>query len=218
MLAFHAIGIGWSKVQWLVAAMTVGLGFGLQEIFANFVSGLIILFERPIRVGDAVTVGDTSGVVTRIRMRATTITDWDHKELIVPNKRFITGEVLNWTLTDPVIRLALPVSIAHGSSAAHVRDTLVRIAKEHPSVAPEPPPNAVFRGLGPSSMDFELYVFVRREDYGRVLHELNSAVEEALVARGIGIAVPIQLQQIQFRAAGDRHLTTSAVAGPVPTR
>lgn len=202
ILAFNAIGVGWSKVQWLVAAMTVGLGFGLQEIFANFVSGLIILFERPIRVGDAVTVGGTSGIVTRIRIRATTITDWDRKELIVPNKRFITGEVLNWTLTDPTIRLTLPVSVAHGSSPAVVHDTLLRIAREHPNIVSEPAPSAVFKGLGPASMDFDFSVFVRREDYGKVLHELNSAVEEALVATGIGIAVPIQLHQIQVRAAG----------------
>ncbi|MCK6483478.1 MAG: mechanosensitive ion channel [Phycisphaerae bacterium] len=200
-IAFNAIGVGWSKVQWLAAAMTVGLGFGLQEIFANFISGLIILFERPIRVGDAVTVGGTSGIVTRIRMRATTIVDWDRKELIVPNKRFITGEVLNWTLTDLTIRLALPVSVAHGSNAQLVRDTLVRIAKEHPKVEAEPPPSAMFRGLGPSSMDFELSVFVRRDDQGDVLHELNSALEDALVAIGVGIAVPIHLQQLQVRAS-----------------
>ncbi|HVP13014.1 MAG TPA: mechanosensitive ion channel domain-containing protein [Phycisphaerae bacterium] len=210
ILAFSAIGIGWSRVQWLAAAMTVGLGFGLQEIFANFVSGLIILFERPVRIGDAVTIGDQSGVVTRIRMRATTITNWDHKELIVPNKRFITEEVLNWTLTDSVIRLVLPISVAHGSNPAVVRDTLVQIAKDHAGVLSEPAPSAVFKGLGPSSMDFELSVFVHREDYGRVLHELNSAVEESLVAKGIGIAVPIQLQQIQVRAVADNSQPVAA--------
>ena len=98
VVTFGQLGIGWSKVQWLVAAVTVGLGFGLQEIFANFVSGLIILFERPIRVGDIVTIGGFSGRVTQIRIRATTIRQWDRKELVVPNKEFITGQLINWSL------------------------------------------------------------------------------------------------------------------------
>jgi len=103
VVAFGAIGVGWSKVQWLVAAISVGLGFGLQEIFANFVSGLMLLFERPIRIGDVVTVGGITGTVTRIRIRATTITDWDRKELVIPNKEFITGQVVNWTLSDAMV-------------------------------------------------------------------------------------------------------------------
>ena len=105
IVAFNTMGIGWGKAQWLVAALSVGLGFGLQEIFANFVSGLILLFERPIRIGDTVTVGNLSGTVSRIRIRATTITDWDRKEMIIPNKMFITGQLTNWTLSDPITRL-----------------------------------------------------------------------------------------------------------------
>ena len=92
-----ALGLQWGQLQWLVAALGVGIGFGLQEIVANFISGLIILFERPIRVGDIVTIGDKDGVVTKIRIRATTLRDWDGKELLVPNKEFITGRLLNWT-------------------------------------------------------------------------------------------------------------------------
>lgn len=95
VVAFGMVGLGWSQVQWLAAAVTVGLGFGLQEIFANFVSGLIILFERPIRIGDIVTVGEVEGRVTRIRIRATTIMDWNRREMLVPNKEFITGRLLN---------------------------------------------------------------------------------------------------------------------------
>ncbi|MBI4882240.1 MAG: mechanosensitive ion channel, partial [Planctomycetes bacterium] len=109
--ALGAIGIGWSKVQWLAAALTFGLAFGLQEIFANFVSGLIMLFERPVRIGDVVTVDGIDGKVTKIRMRATTITDWNNRELIVPNKEFITGKIMNWTLTDSVTRVVVPVGI-----------------------------------------------------------------------------------------------------------
>ena len=100
-IGMRQFGVGWQSVQWLVAAMTVGLGFGLQEIFANFVSGMILLFERPARVGDTVTIGDITGTVTKIQIRATTILDWDNKELIVPNREFVTGNLVNWTLSNP---------------------------------------------------------------------------------------------------------------------
>ncbi|MEN8195971.1 MAG: mechanosensitive ion channel domain-containing protein, partial [Pseudomonadota bacterium] len=102
---FKLVGVDWSKVQWLFAALSVGIGFGLQEIVANFVSGLIILFERPIRVGDVVTIGETDGAVSRIQIRATTIRTWDGQELLVPNKEFITGRLLNWSLSDQVTRI-----------------------------------------------------------------------------------------------------------------
>ncbi len=113
---FRVLGVSWANVQWLVAAISVGLGFGLQEIFANFVSGLIVLFERPIRVGDIVTIGGVSGTVTRIRARATSITDWDRKELIVPNKEFITGQLINWTLSDSVLRVVIKVALSYGAT------------------------------------------------------------------------------------------------------
>ena len=113
--------------------MSLGLGFGLQEIFANFVSGLIILFERPVRVGDVVTIDNITGVVSRIRMRATTITDRDRKELIIPNKEFITGRVLNWTLTDPVNRVVINVGIAYGSDTQRAAEILLKVAKDHPT-------------------------------------------------------------------------------------
>ncbi len=121
----NAVGLGWSKVQWLLAAVSVGLGFGLQEIFANFVSGLIILIERPIRVGDVITISDVTGTVSRIRMRATTIVDSDRKELIIPNKDVITGRVLNWTLSDKVNRVQIKVGIAYGSNTQQAAELLM---------------------------------------------------------------------------------------------
>ena len=104
------------EVQWLATALTFGLAFGLQEIFANFIAGLIILFERPVRVGDMVTLENVTGVVSRIRIRATTITDSDRKEYIVPNKEFITGRTLNWTLSDTINRVVINVGLAYGST------------------------------------------------------------------------------------------------------
>ncbi len=195
VIAFDAIGISWSKVQWLVAAMTVGLAFGLQEIFANFVSGIIILFERPIRVGDVVTVGNVSGVVSRIRIRATTITDWDRKELIVPNKRFITAEVLNWTLSDSIIRVVFPVAVSRGSELENTRTILLNIANAHGLVLSDPPPSVVFSGFGPGSLRFDLRVFIRREDYAKVMDAVNTAIEEGLSKAGVEIAA--ERQEIQ---------------------
>jgi potassium efflux system protein len=188
---FGAIRIGWSQVQWMAAAVTVGLGFGLQEIFANFVSGLILLFERPIRVGDFVTVGTTEGVVTRIQMRATTITDWDRKELVVPNKEFITGQLINWTLSDPITRVVIPVGIAYGSDTNLARDLLLKAAKSCSYVLEEPPPSAIFLGFGASSLDFELRVFiVSRNHWANMIHEIHTAVDQAFREAKIEIAFP----------------------------
>ena len=134
----NIIGWNWSQIQWLVAALSVGLGFGLQEIVANFVSGLIILFERPVRVGDTVTVGQLTGTVSRVRIRATTITDWDRKEIIVPNKAFITEQVVNWTLADPITRVVVPVGISYGSDVELAQKVMEDTLKSLPLVLDEP--------------------------------------------------------------------------------
>jgi potassium efflux system protein len=124
------LGGSWSQIQWAVAALSVGIGFGLQEIVANFISGLILLFEQPIRVGDTVTVGETSGVVTRIRMRATTIRDWDRRELLVPNKEFITGRLLNWSLSDQLTRFVIVVGVAYGTNLKKAMELAIEAAQE----------------------------------------------------------------------------------------
>ncbi len=113
MTVFGALGVSWDKLQWLAAALSVGLGFGLQEIFGNFVSGLIILFERPVRIGDTVTIGTFSGTVSKIRIRATTITDFDRKEVIIPNKAFVTERLINWSLSDTVTRVVIRLGVAY---------------------------------------------------------------------------------------------------------
>jgi len=187
----HVLGLGWLNVQWLVAAMGLGLGFGLQEIFANFVSGLIILCERPIRVGDIVTIDDVSGVVSRIRMRATTITDWDRKELIIPNKDFITGRVLNWTLSDPVNRVVVKVGVAYGSDTERVAEILSSIAKNHPHVLDEPAPVVTFESFGDSALNFVLRCFLPSlENRVAVIHQLHMSIDRAFRAAGIEIAFP----------------------------
>ncbi len=190
-LAFDAIGIGWSSIQWLVAAVGLGLGFGLQEIFANFISGLIILFERPIRVGDTVTVGAISGTVTKIRIRATWITAFDRKELIVPNKEFVTGQLINWTLSDAVLRLEIPVGIAYGSDTKLAIEVLNRVARESKRVLRDPPHQVLFLDFGDSSLSFELRVFIRDvAQLWRTRHELHMSIDEAFREAGIEIAFP----------------------------
>ncbi len=186
-----ALGIGWQKVQWLAAALTFGLAFGLQEIFANFVSGLIILIERPIRVGDIVTVGETEGRVTQLRMRATTILDWNRREYLVPNKEFITGSVINWTLSDPVTRMVIPVGIAYGSDTAKARKLLMDASKKNSLVLDDPAPSAIFRAFGASSLDFELRVFIANRDlWPKLIDKLHTQIDDAFRKAEIEIAFP----------------------------
>jgi potassium efflux system protein len=169
----------------------VGLGFGLQEIFANFVSGLIVLTERPIRIGDVVTVGDVSGTVARIRARATAVVDFDNKEVIIPNKAFITERVVNWTLSNQTTRLLLKVGVAYGSDIGLVQRVLLAAVRRHADVLESPPPSVVFADFGDSSLDFEIRAFVGTFDRRlRVRHEILSAVEQVLRENGIEIPFP----------------------------
>ncbi len=191
LMSAHALGLRWSQVQWLAAALSVGLGFGLQEIFANFVSGLIILFERPIRIGDMVTVGEINGEVSSIHMRTTIIRDRDNKELIVPNKSFITNELINWSLTDPNIRVKIPVGVAYGSDIELVQRLLYEVVKTESLVLPQYPPKVFFLNFGDSSLDFEIRVYVA--DYphqNMVRHSINSKINAAFTEHGIEIPFP----------------------------
>ena len=191
LMIVNMLGLEWGRLQWLIAALGVGLGFGLQEIVANFVSGLIILFERPFRVGDTVTVGSVSGTVTRIQIRATTITDWDRKELIVPNKAFITDQLVNWTLSDPILRVTVRVGIAYGSDVELARRLLMEIAQSNPRSLGDPPPQVWFLGFGDSSLNFEVRAFIRGlPDMLPVTHELHVEIDRAFRAHGIEIAFP----------------------------
>lgn len=191
IFAAGLLGISWGKVQWMAAAISLGLGFGLQEIFANFISGLIILFERPMRVGDVITIGDTTGVVQAIKMRATTITDWDRKELVVPNKEFATGRLLNWTLTNKTNRRVIEVGVAYGSDPDQVRELLLKIAADNARVLATPKPIALMKEFGTSAMIFSLRVYhARISDRLRGLHELNAAIAREFAAAGIRVAFP----------------------------
>ncbi|MFK7759670.1 MAG: mechanosensitive ion channel domain-containing protein [Phycisphaerales bacterium] len=215
LIAFQAIGISWSNVQWLAAALTFGLAFGLQEIFANFVSGLIILGERPIRIGDTVTVGNTTGTVMRIRMRATTITDWDRKELVIPNKTFITNDVINWSLTDPMLRVKIPIGVSYSSNADHVERTLYQITADQSLVLQDPSPQVIFLGFGDSTLNYEIRVFISSiESFIPVRHAINSEIFRVFQDEGIEIAFP--QRDLHLRSIGDLSEIVDRIPRPKP--
>ena len=187
----NQMGGNWSQVQWLIAALSVGLGFGLQEIFANLVSGIILLSERPIRIGDTVTVGDVTGKVSRIQMRATHIMDWDKKELVIPNKMFITDRLINWTLSDPVTRIVIPLGIAYGSDVELAQKVITETVINTEFVLKDPEPSVLFIEFGDSSLNFSIRIYVA--DLGQrltVTHDLHMRLNKALAKHHIEIPFP----------------------------
>lgn len=200
LFSLSIVGASWSQVQWLAAALTVGIGFGLQEIVANFISGIIILFERPIRVGDVVTIGETDGVVTRIQIRATTIRTWDGLELLVPNKEFITGRLLNWSLSDQTTRIKVPVGIAYGSDVQKAMTLLKEAGEENEAVLKDPEPSVIFESFGDNTLNLVLRCFVgTQDDRMPALTALHEAIDRKFNEAGIVIAFPQR----------DVHLDTS---------
>ena len=189
MTIFGSLGVSWDKLQWLAAALSVGLGFGLQEIFGNFVSGLIILFERPVRIGDTVTIGTFSGTVSKIRIRATTITDFDRKEVIIPNKAFVTERLINWSLTDTITRVVIRIGVAYGSDLDKVKAILLKAAMDHPKVMHDPEPSVFFTTFGASTLDHELRLYVRElRDRSYTVDELNRTIDRLCRENDINIA------------------------------
>lgn len=189
IVSLGILGVAWEKLQWLAAALTVGLGFGLQEIFANFVSGLIILFERPVRIGDTVTIGTYSGTVSRIRIRATTVTDFDRKEVIIPNKAFVTERLINWTLSDTVTRIIIQIGVAYGSDLNKVKEVLMKAAKDNARVMTEPEPAVLFTEFGASTLNHDLRFYVRTlGDRNIAIDEVNRAIDKLCNENNINIA------------------------------
>ena len=188
---FQTLGVDWSHFGWIAAALSVGLGFGLQEVVANFVCGIILLFERPVRVGDIVTVDGIDGVVSRIQIRATTITNWDRKEFVVPNKQFVTGTVLNWTLSNPMNRIVISVGVAYGSDTGRARQILIDVAKNHPLILDEPAPMATFEEFADSSLTLRLRCFLPDMDNRvKTISELNTEIDKRFKEAGIEIPFP----------------------------
>lgn len=191
VIGFDKLGLQWSQLRWIVTGLSVGIGFGLQKIIANFISGLIILFERPIRIGDYVTIGDQSGTVSRIQIRATTLMDLENREILIPNEALISERVTNWTLSNSVTRVTVPVGIAYGSDTDRAREIMLEALKANPKVLENPAPQALFLGFGDSSLNFELRVFLRNfDDRVPVRHMVHMDINRVLAKAGISIPFP----------------------------
>ncbi|HCN63652.1 MAG TPA: mechanosensitive channel MscK [Pseudomonas sp.] len=209
------LGVSWDKLQWLVAALSVGLGFGMQEIFANFISGIMILFERPVRIGDTITIGNLSGTVSKIRIRATTITDFDRKDIIVPNKTFITGQLINWSLTDTITRVTLKLGVDYGSDLDLVKSLLLKAAQENPRVLKEPEPHVYFLSFGQSTLDHELRMHVRDlGDRNPVIDEVNRFINREFKAHNINIS--FQQMEVYLKNTSNQEYKLVPMGLPTP--
>jgi small-conductance mechanosensitive channel len=158
-VALQTLGINLSSLALFAGALGVGLGFGLQNIVSNFISGIILLAERPVAVGDRVEVGSVAGRITQINLRSTMVITNDNISIIVPNSEFVSSQVVNWSHGDPKVRMRLPVGIAYGSDVEKFRRAMLEVARAHPAVLPQPEPFVYFIGFGDSSLDFEVSVW-----------------------------------------------------------
>lgn len=191
LVGFSMLGIEWSKLQWLIAAMGVGLGFGLQEIFANIISGLMILFEKPIRIGDTVTIRDLTGSITKINTRATTLTDWDRKEIIVPNKAFITEQFINWSLSDTITRIVLTIPAPSDVDSTEISQILLNAAEKTPMILTNPAPEVYLVDLQQGIQIFELRIYAAEMGHRMpARHEVHQNILIGFAQHGITLPFP----------------------------
>jgi small-conductance mechanosensitive channel len=217
LLALGVLGLDLTKMTILVSAFGVGIGFGLQSVVNNFVSGLILLFERPIHVGDIVELGNLSGEVSRIGIRASTVRTWQGAEIIVPNAQLVTERVTNWTLSDRTRRIDLHVGVDYGSAPEKVVEVLEAVARAHPEIMQTPPPQAVFSGFGDSSINYQLRAWTNRfERWPKIQTELVVAAYAALHAAGMSFPFPQREVRLLHDAQAD-SATPSAAPADRPT-
>ena len=191
IILIRAMGANLTKLTILGGALSVGIGFGLQTIVNNFASGLILLFERPIKVGDTIEIGTDMGEVKKLGLRSTIIQTFDNAEIVVPNSDLIAGQVTNWTLAERKARVKIPVGVAYGTDIPKVLEILLTVAGEHPVILTTPPPSALFLAFGASSLDFELRVWVADfSDRRLVQSELNQEINSEFADAGIEIPFP----------------------------
>jgi len=191
LLALATLGFELTNLTIIASALSVGIGFGLQTIVNNFVCGLILLFERPVKVGDIIQLGNNWATIQDIGLRATTIQTFDRADIVVPNSDLITNQVTNWTLADRNMRIILSIGVAYGSDVPLVLQTLQECARENPRVLQNPAPLIFFMGFGDSSLDFQVRVWIEDIDYMIIVRsELNQAIDGKFRERGIEIPFP----------------------------
>jgi potassium-dependent mechanosensitive channel len=199
LLGLGALGVQLQNFAIIAGALGVGIGFGLQNVVNNFVSGLILLFERPVRVGDTVEIDGEWGTIKKIGLRSTVVVTFTQAELIVPNADLVSQKVTNWSLTNPITRVAIPVGVAYGSDVQRVLEILVDTARTHPAVLEEPAPNALFMGFGDSSLDFELRIWIR-EIAARLVAKSAVMIEIDRRFREAGIEIPFPQRDLHIRS------------------
>jgi small-conductance mechanosensitive channel len=192
MVGLPTVGIDLSALTFIAGAVGVGVGFGLQNITNNFISGIIILFERPIKIGDRIEVGDVNGDVVHIAARSTTVRTNDNIAIIIPNSSFISSNVINWSHGDSKVRFRVPVGVAYNSDVKTVERLLLEVAKENENVLEDPPSRVVFKEFGESALKFELRVWSSRllHRRGVLISQLNFAIFEKFKEHGIQIPYP----------------------------
>ncbi len=199
LFAFNLAGIQLTSLTVVFGLVGVGLAFGLQNITSNFVSGIILLFETSVSVGDYINVGEASGRVLAINMRSTTIITPDNITLIVPNSRFIEETVTNWSVRDPKIRITIPVGVAYGSDTQLVTKLLLKAAEDHPEVLSDPKPDVLFKEFGDSSLNFELRLWIPNPNpmtRFNIASDLNYAIDAAF--RGNNIEIPFPQRDVHL--------------------
>jgi small-conductance mechanosensitive channel len=209
-MSLQMVGLNLTSLAVVAGAVGVGIGFGMQNIVHNFVSGLIILAERPIAIGDRIEIGGVAGQVKQIRLRSTTVLTNDNIVYIVPNSDFITHTVINWTHGDPRARIRLPVNAAYGTEPARLGELLLKVARAHPQVLADPAPEVFFIGFGDSALNFELAVWtiVMTVQTRRFRSELYFAIEKAL--REEKIEIPFPQRDLHLRSGNFVLQTTAA--------
>ena len=210
--SFQFIGLDLSSLAVVFGLLSVGIGFGLQNLTSNFVSGLIVLFERPISVGDRIAVNDIEGDVTEIKMRSTTIRTLNNVSIIVPNSDFVSKEVINYSHSNRIYRLDLPVGVSYGSDLDKVLDTLREVGRQHPRVLDDPEPEVHLKEFGDSSwnMELRLYIYEVRE-HPRIRNEINQEVVRAF--RGNGIEIPFPQRDLHVRSPLPLPLNNQQIKG-----
>lgn len=198
IVAFQFVGVNLSGLAVIFGLLSVGIGFGLQNVTSNFVAGLILLFERPIKIGDRVTIGGTVGDVVEINMRSTTIRTLNNIAIIVPNSEFISSRVVNWSHGDSTVRLDLPVGVSYGSDLDLVVRVLCEVAEENGKVLKEPAPEVFFAGFGDSSWNLELRLWLADlGHYYKIQTEINSAIVRKF--RVYDIEIPFPQRDVRLR-------------------
>jgi small-conductance mechanosensitive channel len=199
VIALSVLGFDMKNITIIGGALGIGIGFGLQTIVSNFVSGLILLFERPLKVGDTIQLGDQWGRVKHLGLRATVIETFDEAEVVVPNADLISGQVTNWTLADRRVRLVIPIGVAYGSDIALVMKTLIECAADHSLVLADPQSKVIFSAFGASSLDLELRVWIADFDDRRTVQS-DLLLEIDRRFRDLDIEIPFPQSDLHVRS------------------